>query len=185
MRLTKKLLVVAVVFAVSMTAAALIYKSRVSIQSDTPVTANATPSVVLAQLDQLLGGNIVGDEFLHPDVAYVLSTDARDGRTIVARWAIADGYYLYRDKFKFALKGASGVTLVAIELPPGKVKEDEFFGRVEVFYKQVAATITLQRNATDSTEIVLDVGYQGCAEVGLCYPPITKTVPLALPPTPD
>lgn len=142
-------------------------------------------SVVLAQLDQLLGGNIVGDEFLHPDVAYILSPNVRDSKTVVVRWTIADGYYLYRDKFKFAVKDGLGVELGTIELPPGKVKEDEFFGRVEVFYKQVAATITLQRNATESTEIMLDVGYQGCAEAGLCYPPITKTVPLALPPTPN
>jgi thiol:disulfide interchange protein DsbD len=143
------------------------------------------PFATIAQLDQLLRGNIVGDEFLHPDVAYVLSPEVGDSKTIVVRWTIAVGYYLYRDKFKFALKDGSGVELGAIKLPPGKVKEDEFFGRVEVFYKQVAATITLQRNATDSTEIMLDVGYQGCAEVGLCYPPITKAVPLTLPPTPN
>jgi thioredoxin:protein disulfide reductase len=140
---------------------------------------------MLAQLDQLLGGNVVGDEFLHPDVAYILSPNVQDGKTVVVRWAIADGYYLYRDKFKFAVKDGSGVELGTIGLPPGKVKEDEFFGRVEVFYKQVTATITLQRTGAESTEIVLDVGYQGCAEVGLCYPPITKTVPLALPPTPN
>ncbi len=146
---------------------------------------SSDPSVVLAQLDQLLGGNIVGDEFLHPDVAYILSPEVRDSKTIVVRWAIADGYYLYRDKFKFAVKDGSGVELRTTELPPGKVKEDEFFGRSEVFYKQVTAIIKLQRTATDSTEIMLDVGYQGCAEVGLCYPPITKTVPLALPPTPN
>ncbi len=146
---------------------------------------SSDPSVVLAQLDQLLGGNIVGDEFLHPDVAYVHSPEVRDSKTVVVRWTIADGYYLYRDKFKFAVKDRSGVELGTIELPPGKVKEDEFFGRVEVFYKEAKATITLQRTATESTEIVLDVGYQGCAEVGLCYPPITKAVPLVLPPTPD
>ena len=146
---------------------------------------SSDPSVVLAQLDQLLGGNIVGDEFLHPDVAYVLSPEVRDSKTVVVRWTIADGYYLYRDKFKFAVKDRLGVELGTIELPPGKVKEDEFFGRVEVFYQQVEVIVALRRTATDSTEIVLDVGYQGCAEVGLCYPPITKTVPLALPPTPD
>lgn len=145
---------------------------------------SSDPAVVLAQLDQLLGGNIVGDEFLHPDVAYILSPEVRDSKTVIVRWTIADGYYLYRDKFKFAVKDGLGVELGTIELPPGKVKEDEFFGRVEVFYKRAQATITLQRTATESTEIVLDIGYQGCAEVGLCYPPITKTVPLVLPGAP-
>lgn len=142
------------------------------------------PFVAVAQLDQLLGGNIVGDEFLHPDVAYLLNTEVRDGKTVVVRWTIADGYYLYRDKFKFAVKDASGVELGALEIPPGKVKEDEFFGRVEVFYQQVEATVALRRTAVGPTEIMLDVGYQGCADAGLCYPPITKSVPLALPAAP-
>jgi thioredoxin:protein disulfide reductase len=145
---------------------------------------NVNPPIVSAQLGELLGGNIATDEFLHPDVAYVLTTEVRDAKSITVQWSIADGYYLYRDKFKFALENAPGITLGGIELPRGKVKEDQFFGRVEVFYDQVETTITLQRTTNDPTEIMLDVGYQGCADAGLCYPPITKTVPLLLPAAP-
>ena len=149
--------------------------------AETTVKRSFNPIAALAQLGQNLGGNVAGDEFLNPDVAYVLSVDARDSNTVVARWTVANGYYLYRDKFKFTLKDAQGVEIGAVEIPRGKVKEDQFFGRMEVFYNEAQARIALQRATTDPTEITLDVGYQGCAEAGLCYPPITKTVALALP----
>lgn len=120
-------------------------------------------------------------EFLDPEVAYVLSARAEDGNTIALRWMIADGYYLYRDKFKFALAETAGVTLESVAIPRGAVKEDPYFGRVEVFYKEARVTLKLRRPAAGPRTANLEVGYQGCAEAGLCYPPITKKVPLALP----
>jgi thiol:disulfide interchange protein DsbD len=74
--------------------------------------------------------------------------------------------------------------MLSVIIRPANVKNDQFFGRVAVFYKQAEAAITLQRTTSDPTEMVLDVGYQGCADAGLCYPPITKTMPLALPGVP-
>jgi thiol:disulfide interchange protein DsbD len=125
------------------------------------------------------------DKFLDPEIAFVLSTEVRDAATVIARFDIADGYYLYRDKFQFRLEHADGVRLGEAELPPGKVKEDEYFGRVEVLYDTVEVVLPIERRDGSSTAVIVEVGYQGCAEAGLCYPPITKTVSLDLPPPTD
>lgn len=149
-------------------------------QPDSQPAASGVQTRPSSLLESLGIGKETG-EFLNPDAAFVLSTEVTDANTVVARWTIADAYYLYRDKFKFALQGAEGIALGAPEIPAGKVKTDEFFGRVEVFYDQAQAVIPLQRTAADPTTITLDVGYQGCADAGLCYPPMKKTFTLALP----
>jgi len=124
------------------------------------------------------------NEFLDPEVAYVLSTGARDANTLVARFEIADGYYLYRDKFSFAVADASGVVLGSTQLPDGKEKEDPYFGRMEVYYHSVEAVLQMQRATTEPIPLTLEVGYQGCADAGLCYPPMKKSVALTLPGAP-
>lgn len=135
------------------------------------------------QLDPLAGLGAERAEFLHPDVAYVLSVRTSDPHTVVVRFDIADEYYLYRDKLSFEASGAPGVTVARVELPPGEEKVDEFFGRMQVFYHEVEAVLALERSDPRAAEIALTVGYQGCADAGLCYPPMTQTVPLALPET--
>ena len=141
-------------------------------------------AAVLAKLLELGDGIEIGesgeDEFLDPDVAFVLSAAATGPDAIEAHWDIADGYYLYRDKFQFRAADGSGVTLGAARFPKGKIKNDEYFGIMEVYYRSVAALVPVPRTAAGDT-IDVDVTYQGCAEAGLCYPPITKTVSLLLP----
>lgn len=124
-----------------------------------------------------------GHGFLEPDDAFMLSADVVDGRIVVS-WRIADGYYLYRNMFGFDLVEAEGITLAAPELPDGKVKEDEFFGRMEVYYNQVDAVLAVTRDAAHRgrTPVVLEAKYQGCAEDGFCYPPMTRQIDLVLPP---
>ena len=140
----------------------------------------------LLNLGQGLGIDASGeDEFLDPDAAFVLSAAAGPG-AVEARWDIAEGYYLYRDKFRFHAADGSGVTLGEAGFPKGKVKDDEYFGRMEVYYGSVAAFIPVSRadqarHADADGTVDIDVTYQGCAEAGLCYPPITKTVSLFLP----
>jgi thiol:disulfide interchange protein DsbD len=136
----------------------------------------------LSILQQLTGNRV--NEFLDPEVAYVLSTEARDADTLVARFDIADGYYLYRDKFNFAITDASGVVLGSTQLPDGKIKEDAYFGRMEVYYHGVEAVLQMQRATTGAVPLTLEIGYQGCADAGLCYPPMTKSVALTLPAAP-
>lgn len=104
------------------------------------------------------------EEFLDPEIAFKFSARALDANTLEARWQIADGYYMYRDKFKFAVEGA---TLGAPKLPAGKIKEDEFFGRVETYRKDVRIALPIQRTA-GATSVTLKTVSQGCADAGLC-----------------
>ena len=154
-------------------------------------TASPAPQELLKTapaLTRLLGlgegigiGASGGDEFLDPDVAFVLSAVAAGSDVIEARWEIAPGYYLYRERFRFAAAAGSGVTLGQVGFPAGKIKDDEYFGPMEVYYDSVAARVPVSRPAASGTVVDVDVTYQGCAEAGLCYPPITKTVSLVLP----
>ncbi len=121
------------------------------------------------------------DELLEADQAFQASAIALDGQTIQVRWIIAPGYYLYRDKLKFELQDAEGITLGIPEIPQGEEKEDEFFGRIQVFHNTVEVRLPLQRVAAGPTAVTLQLGYQGCAELGVCYPPIKKKIAVELP----
>ena len=120
------------------------------------------------------------EEFLDPAVAFKPSARALDAQTIEVALEIAKGYYLYRDKFRFAVDGDS-VTLGTPVFPKGKEKDDENFGKVEVFYKNVAIRLPVERNASGVLPLKLNVTSQGCADAGVCYPPQTQTVSVELP----
>ncbi len=120
-------------------------------------------------------------ELLPPDQAFQFSAKVVDGGTIQANWKIADGYYLYRNKFHFKLDGENVSPGVA-QFPPGKVKSDPAFGDVEVYLHNVSASLPLKRGTGDPVTVELEARYQGCNEpVGVCYPPQTKRVSLELP----
>jgi thiol:disulfide interchange protein DsbD len=88
---------------------------------------------------------------------------------------------LYRDKFHFRIIEPADTALGEPGFAPGKVKEDEFFGRVEVYYYRLEVTLPVKRGASVDTDLTLELGYQGCADAGLCYPPMTKTFMVSLP----
>ncbi|WP_371324091.1 protein-disulfide reductase DsbD [Dechloromonas sp. ZY10] len=135
---------------------------------------------VLCALCALVVGSAHADEFLDPAVAFKASARALDGQTIEVRYEIAKGYYLYRDKFRFAVAGEAA-TLGEPSLPKGKEKNDDNFGKVEVFYKQVAIRIPVERNASGPLPLKLRATSQGCADAGVCYPPQTQEIALELP----
>lgn len=116
--------------------------------------------------------SVHAEEPLSPEQAFRFSARVLDAQTIEARWEIAPGYYMYRDKFKFALEGAS---LGVVELPPGQVKEDENFGKVETYRDAVAVRLPL---SAVTGGLVLHVTSQGCADIGICYPPQKQSMPL-------
>ncbi|MBL8420134.1 MAG: protein-disulfide reductase DsbD [Dechloromonas sp.] len=120
------------------------------------------------------------DEFLDPAVAFKPSARALDAQTIEVTFAIAKSYYLYRDKFRFAVDSES-VTLGTPVIPKGKEKNDETFGKVEVFYNSVAIRLPVERNASGGLPLKLNVTSQGCADAGVCYPPQIQTVTVTLP----
>ncbi|MDP3538244.1 MAG: protein-disulfide reductase DsbD [Azonexus sp.] len=120
------------------------------------------------------------EDFLDPAVAFKPTARALDGQTIEVTYEIAKGYYLYRDKFRFTVDGeAAG--LGTPSLPKGKEKNDENFGKVEVYYKTVAIRIPVERNASGPLTLQLKASSQGCADAGVCYPPQTQSISVDLP----
>lgn len=149
-----------------------------------PVTpANGAPRALdkLRALGDQLGFG-TDNEFLDPDVAFRPGVVASaDGHELLVRWEIAEGYYLYRNKLGVALDEGSGVVLQDMQLPAGDMKDDETFGRVEVYHNQVEARVPLNRSQTAPTDIRVKLAYQGCAEAGICYPPQSKVLDVSLP----
>ena len=120
-------------------------------------------------------------ELLPPDEAFALSTKVIDGNTIEARWAIADGYYTYRDKFKFKVTKGNA-TIGDIKFPKGKMKKDPTFGDTEIFLHEVVVKIPLIRKSAGKEIVSIRFDYQGCNDpIGVCYPPINKEVSFDLP----
>jgi thiol:disulfide interchange protein DsbD len=146
-------------------------------QTDQPLQGIRAASASLADK---LGLGAPDDEFLDPDVAFQVDVYETTPNLLRVHWIIAEGYYLYRDKLGITLDDAPGVSISNMEIPPGETKHDEYFGDVQVFHNEVTALVTLQRSDTDPADITLKVGYQGCAEAGICYPPIKKVLPVSL-----
>ncbi len=129
-----------------------------------------------------IGDQAQESEILHPDQAFVLSASASTPDQINVVWQIAEGHYLYHDKFNFEIdSGDVSIDKDRIIIPDGKIKEDPSFGSVEVNVGETAVDVPLLRQTSDETTITLNVGYQGCKEDTLCYPPIQKTVSVLLP----
>ena len=93
------------------------------------------------------------------------------------RFDIADGYYMYRERFKFALEPGSSAKLGAPEFPPGIRKKDEFFGETETYRKQVVIRLPVE-DAGGSLQLL--VTSQGCADVGVCYIPMDSKATIRL-----
>ncbi|MGD8593459.1 MAG: protein-disulfide reductase DsbD [Gammaproteobacteria bacterium] len=146
-----------------------------------PPSDSISPLTALKKLGDSLGLSSNEEEFLPGDQVFIFSAEAENGNLIKARWDILDGYYLYRDKFKFELQNAEGVTLGTITMPAGKVKVDESFGRMEVYYHEVEVPLPLNRTNLDPTELTLVAKFQGCADRGFCYPPMKSATPITLP----
>jgi thioredoxin:protein disulfide reductase len=127
----------------------------------------------------LLPGAAGKDTFLPPDVAFRLAAVAESPTRVRLSWAITPGYYLYQSRLKFAT-ASPGMTLGTAELPAGDTKNDEYFGKQIVYHGGLIAHLPVTHSA-GAHALTLSVTYQGCAEAGLCYPPITKQFDLTLP----
>ncbi|AXA93734.1 protein-disulfide reductase DsbD [Massilia sp. YMA4] len=112
------------------------------------------------------------EEFLDPNIAFQMSARMADAKTVEVTWKIADGYYMYRERFAFRAQGAS---LGAAQIPPGKVKYDETFAKdVETYHGSVVMRVPVEA----SGPFTLTATGQGCSEKGLCYSPQDATVRL-------
>jgi thioredoxin:protein disulfide reductase len=113
-------------------------------------------------------------DFLPPDVAFRMSSRV-DGNMLRIRWVIADGYYLYRQKMEIKAESPD-LLLSAPSFPKGTLKTDPYLGTQEIFLQQVEATVAFSRLDAGAHPLQIKVTYQGCAEAGLCYPPISKVL---------
>ena len=132
-------------------------------------------------LDKL--SNLTGNKqpaFLQPDEAFGLKISVLDDHTLLASFRITPGYYLYRDKIVFNTTDL-GIRVASVAMPRGDMKHDANFGDMEVFHRSFQEQIKFERSTRMVQNISLLATYQGCSEQGLCYPPINKTINLALP----
>ena len=118
---------------------------------------------------------------LPPEQAFAAEAIAADGNTLLLRFTPAKGYYLYRDKTRLRLDAGPGIAPGAPRWPPGTAHRDEHFGEVVVYFDQVEVPVPLRRAHPDAADAALTLQFQGCQTGGICYPPMTRTLQVALP----
>jgi len=118
-------------------------------------------------------------DLLPVDEAYVVTAKAPERGRIEIHFQIAKGYYLYRHRF-----GVSGVDSAfkynPLQIPDGEKHNDQFFGPVET-YRDSVTLVQTGAAASGVDSVTFKLKYQGCADIGVCYPPQTRTITVALP----
>lgn len=120
------------------------------------------------------------EEILRPERAFPYTLEATADEVLV-RFDVPEGYYLYRERFAFGTD-TPGVVLGEANFPAGEIHEDEFFGVVETYRHRLDIPIPYERT-TNASELNLLLTVQGCADIGLCYPPQDWSRTVALPAT--
>lgn len=110
--------------------------------------------------------------------AFQLTTEVTTDNVLIAHWQIAPGYYLYQDRFQFAIKEPKSAKFDQIMLPPGLPHQDEIFGKYQIYQQQVTIKIPIMNVTTKKATVVIH--YQGCSDNGFCYPPVAKEFDLTL-----
>ena len=110
------------------------------------------------------------EEFLEPEDAFRFSARLVSDRSIEAHYQIAEGYYMYRDRFRFEAEPHS-VELGAPHFPDGEWHEDEYFGRSEIYRGEMSIRIPIVSGAGPVGTFRLVATSQGCADGGICYLP--------------
>lgn len=114
------------------------------------------------------------DTFLEPDQAFRLESELRDTKTLMISWTIAPGYHLYRDRLNFEAV-ETDVKFGAPKLPAGLRKFDSNFNKeVEIYQDRLAVELPIDKVDKSDRQFAVKIGYQGCADAGLCYPPKEK-----------
>ena len=119
-------------------------------------------------------------DFLPVDEAFQPILNAIDGNTVEVAIRVTDGYYLYKDKI--SVRAVSDVAQAGrLELPAGEMKTDQYFGEMEVYHGDVFGDLSIARATPEAMNLDLEIRYQGCADGGICYPPVTRTLSVSLP----
>jgi thiol:disulfide interchange protein DsbD len=118
------------------------------------------------------------DELLDPEIAFRFSARLISNDTVEVHFRIADGYYMYRDAYRFSVQPDS-IVLGEPQFPPGQWHVDEFLGRSEVYRNEVTIRVPIQTALRSRQAIRLVTVSQGCADVGVCYLPTTRIADFA------
>ncbi len=121
------------------------------------------------------------DSLLKPNKAFQVSIESTNSDSIVATWEIADGYYMYQKRFSFSTD-TPNIVLGKPIFPEGISKDDPVFGKVIIYRKRVAIKIPIE-NKSNASSIKLKTKSQGCADLGVCYPPQKVSLKVELPKT--
>lgn len=131
-------------------------------------------AVTAASAESLLQPKGKADALLPVDQAFQFEGANTKGKLIALNWTIAPGYYLYSHMFKVSVDAPAGAAAPTLQLPKGEAKHDEEFGDVTIYRTVLTAPLTLAAGAPPPR--TLRVRYQGCADIGVCYPPQTRIV---------
>jgi thiol:disulfide interchange protein DsbD len=120
------------------------------------------------------------EELLPPEEAFSLSAWV-EGDALVAEYQIAPGYYMYRERFDFQIESSDTPTRFDVAvIPDGKIKEDEFFGKMETYRDSVRITLPLLFDGSAASKLKVKATSQGCADIGVCYPPLKQALAVNL-----
>jgi thioredoxin:protein disulfide reductase len=121
------------------------------------------------------------DDLLPAEEAFKVSARFKDAKTIELNYLIADGYYMYRKRFRVASETPQFKT-GKIAAPAGLVKQDATFGRVETYRKSVRVLLPIAslNGQSDDKLVKIAITSQGCADAGVCYPPLRHDLVLQL-----
>lgn len=149
-----------------------------------------TESIKLVARNDLPGkidlGNSFGtfgganSDFLPVDEVFQPILTAIDGNNVEVAIRVTDGYYLYRDKISASVISDSAQAGL-LELPAGEKKTDQYFGEMEVYHGDVFGKLAIARATPEAMKLDVELKYQGCADGGICYPPITRVIQVSLP----
>ena len=112
------------------------------------------------------------EKFLPPDEAFQLDAIIEE-KALLIRWQIAEGYYLYKEKTIIRNVNFKGQNQ-DLDFPPSITHDDPEFGKVEIYRNTLVIKNPLSNFSSLPPELTLEIDFQGCADAGLCYPPITK-----------
>ncbi len=111
------------------------------------------------------------EELLPPEEAFALSARLQ-GDTLIVEYKIAPGYYMYRERFEFLVESSDAPARFDVAMiPDGKIKNDEFFGQMETYRDSVTIKLPLLYEGASASRLQVKVVSQGCADIGVCYPP--------------
>lgn len=125
---------------------------------------------LLLGLASLAAHAVNESDLLSPEQAFPLTVSVSGPKQVTLDFNTKPGYYLYRDRFSFAVDGAPAKP---DSMPTAETKNDPTFGMVQVYHRPVQIRISLPAPITSS--VVLTVTSQGCADLGVCYPPQTRS----------